>query len=569
MAEDYTFLHQLPDVPLPFVKPTGNLLNKWDMKMAKTKAFGYGAVNRIQFDTNNQMLVTFNKRVMVLNQDPKAIIAASTERIVADYKDSPPYSATLRSDGRLAAIGGEQPLIKLFNVETRNILRTFRGHTGPVHVVRFIGKDRIISGSNDQTIRIWDIDTGEETQLVGRHTDQIRALVGHPINNNLWLSGGYDHKVKLWDIDNNTCVHTLDHGAPVEDLIILKSGSMAVSCGGNYIRVWDLLAGTMAFQSSNHAKTITSLYLNDKGTKFLSAGLDQIVKVYSSTNYGIISTIKFGEPILTMTMNNKKLYVGTTLGSIQVAKKKIQTKRVAKRDSKNNVSKTTLTDVAALNRFKCSNVDKLLKKFEHKAAFDAVLLIEKSKDVFFKVVCELSRREALDGVMMGRDTEGLTALLEMILKLVQTTKYTSCGVMLMDRVLDLYKETLLKEKDTANLFFKIKSVAKKELYKQRSVLRVAGALELLYSNQTENTSTIQSAMATDAAESTLPLPINSSSNKRDREENGDSEESSSEEEASKPTKKSNNKKKESSEEESQSEEERETKKTAKKKKSSK
>eukprot|EP01133_Synstelium_polycarpum_P010252 gene10252-11954_t len=478
---------------MPYVNPTGGK-GKWEMKITKSKQYEHGAIDRIEFGAHmpDKMLVSFNKRVTVIDESARAELALSsdTDRNIADYKDSAAYSATFRADGRLVVVGGDEPTVRVYNAETRNCLRKLRGHTGPVHVVRFVGKSRVISASNDRSVRLWDIDTGEQTAIVGYHSDQIRALAGHPTNENMWLSGAYDHKIKVWDISTNKCVHTFDHGAPVEDIIVLQSGAMAVSCGGTYFKIWDLLSGAMVFQSTNHVKTITSLYLNSKGTKFLTGSLDHMVKVFSTTSYAMISSVKFSEPVLCVTMNRKNVYVGTTNGSVQVASKKgsdHELKKKAKNvvSKKNKVRNDAIYTDATERLYRSNAVDKMLRRFEHRAAFDTVLLVNKNVDTFFKVVCELQRREALLLVLEGRDAAGVTELLNMIHKMVMSTKYIRIGTMLMDKLIDVYQTQILENAETNKIYAKIKLAVKKEMAKYSDLLKVAGALDLIYTNQVQ------------------------------------------------------------------------------------
>ena len=69
---------------------------------------------------------------------------------------------------------------------------------------------------------------------------------------------------------------TLDHGAPVESLVVYPSGSTCVTAGNNYIKVWDLLNGGRPLcKFSNHQKTITCLAFDGTCKRLLSVGLDR------------------------------------------------------------------------------------------------------------------------------------------------------------------------------------------------------------------------------------------------------------------------------------------------------
>lgn len=109
--------------------------------------------------------------------------------------------------------------------------------------------------------------------------DYIRCVSPNPSSSDLVLTASYDHTLRLWDMRRSgAAVLELQHEAPVEDLLFFPSGATCVSCGNNWVRVWDLLAGGKLLLSfSNHQKTITSLCFDGTSQRLLSAGLDRSV----------------------------------------------------------------------------------------------------------------------------------------------------------------------------------------------------------------------------------------------------------------------------------------------------
>lgn len=47
------------------------------------------------------------------------------------------YGATFRADGRLLVAGSEEAVVKLFDVQSKSLLRVFTGHSGPVSIVKW------------------------------------------------------------------------------------------------------------------------------------------------------------------------------------------------------------------------------------------------------------------------------------------------------------------------------------------------------------------------------------------------------------------------------------------------
>jgi U3 small nucleolar RNA-associated protein 15 len=172
----------------------------------------------------------------------------------------------------------------------------------PVHVTKFSNDSKsVISGSDDKTLRVWDVSTSDSLNEFSDHTDYIRAGLVSAENPNLIVSGSYDQTVKLWDMRSNSCVMTMNHGAPVEDVLMYPGGGAIVSAGGTSIKVWDLLSGGRAMHSvSNHQKTITSMCFDGSCSRLLTGSLDQHVKIYNVMDYKVVHSIKYPSPVMSV-----------------------------------------------------------------------------------------------------------------------------------------------------------------------------------------------------------------------------------------------------------------------------
>ena len=75
-------------------------------------------------------------------------------------------SISFSPDGKLLASGSEDNTIKLFDVVSRKELRTFIGHTSGINSISFAPNGKILaSGSSDKTIKLWDIVSGRELSI--------------------------------------------------------------------------------------------------------------------------------------------------------------------------------------------------------------------------------------------------------------------------------------------------------------------------------------------------------------------------------------------------------------------
>lgn len=93
-------------------------------------------------------------------------------------------------------------LVKLWDVETLELISEFRGHHGKIESIRFNQQgDRLItSGQDDSVVRIWDVPTSEaihKIRQLGRHSDILNSVRFSPDNQHL-LSASDDGKLRWW-----------------------------------------------------------------------------------------------------------------------------------------------------------------------------------------------------------------------------------------------------------------------------------------------------------------------------------------------------------------------------------
>ena len=101
-------------------------------------------------------------------------------------------------DGRRLASGSSDETVRLWDVETGSCVRTLEGHGGTVFSVCFSPDGRLVaSGSDDRTVRLWDAETGACVKTLRGHGSVVRSVCFSP-DGRLVASGGADGTVRLW-----------------------------------------------------------------------------------------------------------------------------------------------------------------------------------------------------------------------------------------------------------------------------------------------------------------------------------------------------------------------------------
>lgn len=231
-------------------------------------------------------------------------------------------SGDIRRDGKVLVAGDDSGKMQVFDVNSRAILRTWTQHKQPVWTTRFSPTQptALLSASDDKTVRLWDLPSGDPVATFAGHADYVRCARFLPgTTAGMIVSGSYDSTVKLWDprTGSRAAAMTFRHAAPVEDVLALPSGTTVLAAAGHAVSVLDLVAARPLHMINNHQKTVTSLSLASDGRRVVTGGLEGHVKVFETTGWHVVNTVKYPSPILSVQVIPSAAADSTRDGSTQ------------------------------------------------------------------------------------------------------------------------------------------------------------------------------------------------------------------------------------------------------------
>lgn len=156
------------------------------------------------------------------------------------------------------------------------------GHSATVHAVAFSPDGRwIISGSADQTIRIWDSETGRLKQTLQSGSGKIYTLA-IARNGRVLASGGEAGAIQIWDLATGDLVRKIaGHQGAIHALVFSSEGTRLYSAGDDKkLRGWQPQNGALEITFQGHSAAVLALALSPDGRTLASGGADRAILLW-------------------------------------------------------------------------------------------------------------------------------------------------------------------------------------------------------------------------------------------------------------------------------------------------
>jgi WD40 repeat protein len=120
----------------------------------------------------------------------------------------------------MLASGSSDQTVRLWDVSSGQCLKTLPSHADQVWSVAFSPNAQILAcGGSDPTVWLWNVKTGRCSQILQGHTNPVRTITFSPDGHTI-ASSSEDETIKLWNAETGECFKTLRSTRPYERMNI-------------------------------------------------------------------------------------------------------------------------------------------------------------------------------------------------------------------------------------------------------------------------------------------------------------------------------------------------------------
>ena len=239
------------------------------------------------------------------------VFSDQAKRLTIDNQSSV-LSIAFSPDGKRIVTGGEDETIRLWDALTGlPIGKPFNGHEGVVNSVAFSPDGKLIaSGSDDFTVRLWNAETGQTLgEPLRGHQDIVSSVAFSPDGKRV-VSGSWDKTLRLWDTLTGKALGEpiLGHNGYVSSVAFSPDGKRIVSGSQDKtVRLWDSETGDQLIPSSSdrgisqgkfeisfigHSDIIKSVAFSPDGKQIVSGSADNTVRLWDA-----VTGLTIGQPL--------------------------------------------------------------------------------------------------------------------------------------------------------------------------------------------------------------------------------------------------------------------------------
>ncbi|XP_054161534.1 autophagy-related protein 16-1-like [Oppia nitens] len=228
------------------------------------------------------------------NTDPLLVCTRIPNRVLLQFEahDGEVNAIKWSPNGDVVATGGGDRRIKLWEINENSSVAILKGSlTGNNAAVTSIDLDQdlLLASSNDFASRVWTLSDMKLRRTLTGHSNKVLAVKF--LGSNKVVSGSHDRTLKIWDLNRHACIRTLFAGSSCNDLVTVESKESVVASAhfDKRIRFWDTRSDSSANEILLQGK-VTALDVSPDGYCLLSCVRDDSLKCLDLRQNQVIRT---------------------------------------------------------------------------------------------------------------------------------------------------------------------------------------------------------------------------------------------------------------------------------------
>jgi WD40 repeat protein len=202
-------------------------------------------------------------------------------------------SSTIDKQECLLASGSEDQCIRLWSIDSKSCHRILSGHKGRILSLAYSPNGQFLfSGGNDRTAKLWDVRTGQCLETFYVNCTWIWSVAYSP-DDRTFATGADDGTLKLWNISGQ-CLRTLQKNKYSVYSVSFSPDGKTLASGGQdlVLKLWNVHEEENSKEFQGHTSTILAVTFSPEGNRVISGSRDRTIKLWDILTGQCIKTLE-------------------------------------------------------------------------------------------------------------------------------------------------------------------------------------------------------------------------------------------------------------------------------------
>ncbi|MYK19566.1 trypsin-like serine protease [Candidatus Poribacteria bacterium] len=319
---------------------------QWHLPQYATARFGKGWVKDIKFSPySDQLAVATTIGVWIYD------VRTGKEQVLFSGIMGGANAVSYSPGGLMLAAAHWDQTVRLWDTNTGNHrpLSTFTGHNGEIHAVAFSPDGSMLaSGSADNTIRVWNVNT-EALMAILPYNSAINTI-DFSQDSQMIAGGSEDGTIQVWDAGTGDRIYEFHgHTDSVWEIDFSPNGQILISASlDGTVQLWNLVApGGRLDEPTQHNMPIYAVNFSQDGRNFATSGADSEIRVWDTNTRELTSTLTGHNdivPTVTLSPDGTTLASGSLDGTVRLWNMRLFQKRLELKGHTGGVKALTHTE---------------------------------------------------------------------------------------------------------------------------------------------------------------------------------------------------------------------------------